>query len=172
MLSIAPLLLAAVFFATPAPLEPLTESAVLEAPTRHIRTTDRSVRQLLRRGYRESRTFADLVARLQRSNLIVYIESVPRLPGALEGRLMILPTAHGQRYVRIQIAPRGSPEDSIALLGHELRHAVEVADATDVSDSAGLARLYQRIGVPSGPFIYDTLEAQETGRMVRKELAA
>jgi len=172
MLSIAPLFLAAMLFAPSVPFEPLTESAVLDAPTRHIRTTDRAVRQLLRRGYRESRTFAALVARLQRSDVIVYIEAVSRLPGAMEGRMMMLPRAHEQRYVRIQIALRGSPEDSIALLGHELRHAVEVADAGEVSDSAGLARLYQRIGVPSGPFLYDTLEAQDTARAVRKELAA
>jgi hypothetical protein len=136
-----------------------------------VRTTDRTVRQLLRRGYRESRTFADLVARLQRSDVIVYIEDVPRLPGALEGRMMMLPRAHGQRYVRIQIALRGSPEDAIAVLGHELQHAVEVADAVEVSDTAGLERLYQRIGLRSGPQVYDTVAAQEVGRNVRRELS-
>jgi|SRR5829696_3937777 len=171
MLSIVPVFLAALFFAPPLPFEPLTESAVLEAPTRHIRSADKSVRHLLRRGYRNSATFADLVARLQRSDVIVYIEEVARLPGALEGRMMMLPRAHGHRYVRIQIALRGSPEDSVAVLGHELRHAVEVADATDVNDTAGLARLYQRIGTRTGQHLYDTLGAQETGRIVRRELS-
>ena len=171
MLSIAPLFLAALFFAPPLPFEPLTESDVLEAPTRHIRTTDQSMRKLLRRGYRESRTFASLVSRLQRSDVIVYIEEVPRLAGTLEGRMMMLPRAHGHRYVRIQIALRGAPEDSIALLGHELQHAVEVAEAVGVGDTAGLALLYQLIGTSSGPHIYDTAAAQETGRNVRRELS-
>ena len=170
MLSLAPLFLA-VLFSSPVPLAPLTESDVLDAPTRHIRTTDQSVKKLLRRGYRQSRTFADLVRRLQRSNVIVYIEDVPRLPASLDGRMMVLPGAHGHRYVRIQIAPRGSPEDSIALLGHELQHAVEVADAADVNDGATLAKLYQRIGISSGRHLYDTFAAQDTGRMVRRELA-
>src|SRR5687768_16569763 len=124
MLSIAPLLLAATLIAATAPFEPLTESALLDAPTRHIRTTDAAMGKLLRRGFRESRTFADLVARLQRSDVIVYIEQVPRLPGALEGRMMMLPRVYEYRYVRIQIALRGAPEDSIAVLGHELHHAV------------------------------------------------
>jgi hypothetical protein len=171
MLSIAPLFLAALFFAPPLPFEPLTESDVLEAPTRHIRTTDHSIRKLMRRGYRESRTFASLVSKLQRSDVIVYIENMPRLPAGLEGRMMVMPQAHGHRYVRIQVALRGSPEDSIALLGHELRHAVEVADALEVNDPDSLARLYQRIGTRSGPHVYDTVAAQETGRSVRRELS-
>ena len=72
------------------------------------------------------------ITKLQHSDVFVYIEEVPRLPGALEGRLMMLPRAHEHRYVRIQIALRGSPEDTIALLGHELRHALEVAEAPSV----------------------------------------
>jgi hypothetical protein len=171
MLSIAPLLLAGMLFAPPLPYEPFTEAEVLEAPTRHIRTSDQSVRRLLRRGYRNSPTFAGLVARLQRSDVIVYVEDVPRLPGALDGRMMLLPRSNGYRYVRIQLALRGAPDDSIALLGHELQHAVEVADAIEVQDSAGLQRLYQRIGVRAGAQVYDTTAAQDTARVVRRELA-
>lgn len=172
MLSIAPIVLAAVLFApTGEPVvEPFTEAALLEAPTRRIRTTDPSVRKLLKRGYRQSPAFRDLVTRLQRSDVFVYVEEVPRLPGALEGRTMILPKAHGHRYVRIQIAMRGSTDDSIALLGHELQHAVEIADAADVGDESAMAALYGRIGVRSGQHIYDTVAAQEMGRRIRREL--
>ena len=170
MLSIT-LLLVATLFAPASPFEPLTETLVLEAPTRHIRSTHASMRKLLRRGYRQSRTFADLVHRLQRSDVIVYVEEVPRLPGGLEGRMMMLPRAHDHRYVRIQLTLRGAPEDSIAVLGHELRHAVEVADAMGVDDNDSLTRLYQKIGMSSGQHIYDTVAAQDTGRMIRRELA-
>jgi hypothetical protein len=172
MLSIVPLLLAAVMFAPAVEpfVEPLTETAVMDAPTRRIRTTDQSVRKLLKRGYRQSATFREMVTRLQRSDIFVYVEEVPRLPGALEGRLLMLPKAHGHRYVRIQLALRGSMEDSIALLGHELQHAVEIADAVEVSDEKDMEALYVRIGVRSGPHIYDTVAAQEMGRRVRREL--
>jgi hypothetical protein len=172
MLSIAPLFLASLFYAPPPmPYAPLTEAAVLEAPTRHVRTSDESVRRLLRRGFRDSSTFAALVRRLQRSDVIVYIEDVPHLPGSLDGRMMMLPRANGCRYVRVQLALRGAPEDAIAVLGHELQHAVEVAEAIDVVDASGLEKLYRRIGVRSGPQIYDTIAAQELGRLVRRELA-
>lgn len=151
---------------------PLTESAALDSPYRHVRSQDRSIRLLLKRGFNRSPTFAQLLARLQHSDVLVYIEEVPRLPGALEGRMMMLPTAHGQRYVRIQIALRGAPDESVALLGHELQHAIEVAQETGVSDQAQLAALYRRIGMQGGPHVFDTVAAQEVGRVIRRELLA
>jgi len=170
MLSLAPLLFAALL--SGASNAPLPASVTLDAPTRHVRTTSRSITKLLARGYQRSPTLAAIITKLQHSDVFVYIEDVPRLPGALEGRLMMLPRAHEARYVRIQIALRGAPEDTIALLGHELQHALEVAEAPSVSDQAGLERLYARIGVSGGAHQYDTVAAQETGRTVRRELAA
>jgi hypothetical protein len=153
-------------------LAPLTESAALDSPYRHVRTQDRSIRSLLKRGFTHSATFARLMARLEQSDVIVYVEEVPRLPSALEGRMMLMPAAHGRRYVRIQLALRGSPDDSIAVLGHELQHATEVAQEVGVIDQTTLAALYRRIGTRGGPEIYDTPAAQDVGRIVRKELFA
>ncbi|HEY2435466.1 MAG TPA: hypothetical protein VGI12_22545 [Vicinamibacterales bacterium] len=150
--------------------EPLSAAAVLEAPTRHVRATGHTVPGLLRTGFTQSRTFAALLQRLERSDVIVYIEDVPRLPGALDGRLLIQPAAHGVRYLRIQVALHGSPFDSIATIGHELRHAVEVANASTVVDEQGLADLYRRIGMDYGNNLFDTIEAQEIGRQVGREL--
>jgi hypothetical protein len=176
MLLFASLLFSAALMAPPVAAmpaaAPITESAVLEAPTRHIRTTDASIRKLLKRGFRGSYSFAALVKRIQRSDVYVYVEEVDRLPNALQGRMVLLPQAHQHRYVRIQIALRGDSEDSVAVLGHELQHAVEVAEALDVIDQDGLAKLYQRIGVRGGEHIYDTLAAQQMGKTVRRELFA
>ena len=165
-------LFASLLLTTSLVFAPLTESAALDSPTRHVRTQDRSVRLLLKRGFNRSTTFAHLMARLEHSDVIVYIEEVPRLPGALEGRMMMLPTAHGQRYVRIQIALHGTPDESVALLGHELQHAIEVAQELAVNDQTQLAALYQRIGTRGGPHVYDTFAAQEIGRVIRRELLA
>ena len=157
-----------------APVDSQWATAALESPRRHVRTQDRAVQHLLKRGFTHSFTFRTLMARIDATDVIVYIEQVPRLPGALEGRMMILPSAHGQRYVRIQIALRGAPDDSIAVLGHELQHVLEVGREPWVSDQATLAELYQRIGTGAyyGHHVYDTLAAQEVGRIVRRELLA
>ena len=148
--------------------------AALESPRRHVRSQDRSIRLLLKLGFTHSVTFRNLMAELEQSDVIVYVEEVPRLPGALEGRMMLLANAHGRRYVRIQIALRGAPHDSIAVLGHELQHALEVAREDWVTDQATLASLYQRIGIGrlGDAHVYDTLAAQEVGRIVRRELLA
>ena len=165
---------ASLLLSTTFALAPFDAGAALESPNRHVRSQDRSVRQLLKRGFTSSPTFRSLMARLEQSDVIVYVEEVPRLPGGLEGRMMILPNPHGQRYVRIQLAMRGSPVDAVAVLGHELQHALEVAQEPWVSDHASLAALYQRIGIGTlgGQHVYDTLAAQEIGRIVRRELLA
>jgi hypothetical protein len=162
----------AVALSVGAAARPIDATALLDAPARHVRTTDRALRAMLRTGYAHSPTFAALLARLERSDVYVYIEDVPRLPGALEGRLLVLPPTHGVRYVRIQIARRGTPNDTIAVLGHELRHAIEVADASGVLDTGGLMALYRQIGIDRGNNVFDTVEAQETGRQVLRELVA
>ena len=166
------LLIASLLLSTFVGVAPLTERAALDAPNRHVRTQDRAIRSLLKRGFTRSPTFGRLLARLEQSDLIVYIEEVPRLPGALEGRMMLLSTPHTQRYVRIQIALRGSLEDSVALLGHELQHAVEVAEDASVTDQTTLTALYERIGTRGGPDMYDTLAARTVGQQVRRELLA
>jgi hypothetical protein len=110
------------------------------------------------------------VSHLHTSDLYVQIEIVSDLPPAIEGRLISLARAHQVRYVRIQLALRGSAEDMIALLGHELQHATEVADAAGAADADSLLALYQRIGTRHGEGQYDTVAAEEMGRTVRREL--
>ncbi len=129
---------------------PLAPSAVLESPTRHVRSSDAYVTSLLRDGFYRSPTFARLIARLEHSDLIIHIETSQMLPAGIEGRLILLPLAHGTRYVRIQIGVHESHADAVALLAHELEHAQEVADAPGVTDLTALVALYERIGFRRG----------------------
>jgi hypothetical protein len=165
MLSIVPLLLLM-------PLAPVAPSASvsLDSPARHIRSENTYVRKLLKSGYWRSPSFARLISHLQVSDLFVQIEVVPRLPFAIEGRMVNLTRAHDVRYVRIQVELRGAPEELIALLGHELQHATEVADAADVDSEEGLTWLYRRIGTMHGENQYETDAAEDMGRKVRREL--
>jgi hypothetical protein len=164
MLSIVPLLAAAVATASPCAI------ATFESPTRHVRTTSTYVQRLLKSGYTRSPAFARLVARLERSNVIVYIEVMPGLPWPIDARLLLTPRVQNSRYVRIQITLHRAEDDTIALLGHELQHAAEVADATEVIDEPTLEKLYLRIGIQGRPHHYETMDAKNTGRQVRREL--
>ena len=170
MLSLLPLLLSATVGTSGAPSPTYT---LLESPVRHVRTTDRHVQKLLRVGVTRSPTFASLISHLNESDVIVYIEPVSTLPSTLAGRLLLMPMANNQRYLRIQVALGGSPDELVALIGHELRHAVEIADAPDVRNESALVKLYERIGM-RGSFAhcYETDAARVTARTVRKELTA
>ena len=150
---------------------PMSPSAMLDSPSRHVRAMHPHIQQLLREGFQRSPTFARLIERIEASDVIVHIEMPPQLPAGVEGRMLMLPRAHDNRYVRIQIGNGGTTEDMIALLGHELQHVAEVAAAPYVSNAGDLLAFYERIGKRSGWHQYDTAEAQEAGRQVRKELA-
>ena len=170
MLSLLPVLFAAGLMASSLPA---SQADLLRSPYRHVRTTSPRVQYLLEMGVSRSPTFASLLARLNASDVIVYIEPTDDMPKTLDGRLLLMPLANHQRYLRIQITRNGAPTELIALMGHELRHAIEVAEATDVRDESALERLYQRIGMRSAALhTYDTDAAQSTGRRGRKELLA
>ena len=145
--------------------------AMLNDAFRRVRAADTHIKRLLEEGLKRSVTFGDLVAAVNASDVIVYIQRVDRLAPTVAGQLMIVPVPHAQRYLRIQVLDHLSPEETIALIGHELRHALEVAAAPDVRDQQGLINLYQRIGERGGMVhSFDTRAAQNTGRRVRREL--
>jgi len=78
--------------------------------------------------------------------------------------------------VLVEIACWTASGLSLHMLGHELRHAIEIADAPQVVDRRTLAGLYQGIGFPtcarttdvSGEFATGT--ALEAGERVHREL--
>ena len=108
---------------------------------------------------------------LNRSDVIVYIESGRGLPSTIAGRMLLAAGPDGQRYLRIQVTGHTRSNELIALVGHELRHALEVAESPEVRDERTLITLYERIGHPvGGNHRYDTAAAQDTGRQVRIEL--
>jgi hypothetical protein len=154
-----------------APLTAAQVRAIMSAPTRHVRAVDRAMSSVLAEGMRRSGTFAHLVLALDKSDVIVYIESGRQMPSTIVGRLLLAAGPEGHRYLRIQVTGHPRSNDIIALVGHELRHALEVAESPEVRDEASLIALYERIGHPStGPHHYDTVAAQDTGRQVKAEL--
>jgi hypothetical protein len=146
-------------------------TALLDAPDRRVRTTDARIQRLMIQGVRRSFTFASLVKAVNDTDVIVYIQPTSDLPRSLDGRLLLVPLTTHQRYLRIQIHPGSSSEETIAVIGHELQHALEIAGDPEARTQAGVVALYKRIGLVNlGVHTYDTVAAQQTGRQVRSEL--
>jgi hypothetical protein len=155
------------------PSIPTPAQLLLQAPDRRVRTTDPRVQSLFLEGVRRSPTFTRLLTALNHTDVIVYVERLMTLPKETLGRLTIVPMGGPQRYLRIHIRADLTVNEAIALIGHEMQHALEVANHGDVKDAGGLIKLYERIGHPSGgEHVYDTNAAQDTGRQVRRELAS
>jgi hypothetical protein len=141
----------------------------------HVRTNDSRMRAAIADGIGGSPFFRDLVAHLDASDVIVYAESDCAMPPPLSGRLTFMSSAGGRRYVMVRIACGLAGRAQIAMLGHELRHAVEIADDDFVVDEATLTVAYQRIGFASTVMRpgagYDSRAAIEAGRRVWDELS-
>jgi hypothetical protein len=113
-----------------------------------------------------------------RSNGIVYIEFGYCAFGHLNGCLLsYIAPAHGDRYLRIIVTPdknRRSHDQLLALITHELRHALEVIEHVEIVDVPTMEALYRRIGTPEtgGLTGYETSAARAAGDATLSELLA
>lgn len=149
------------------------DSARAEAP--RIRPLDARVARLLAAGSSESPTFRRLVDRLERSDVIVHLESwpLPAYGGRIAGLLRFVAYAGGFRYLRITLATNLSGDGAVALLGHELQHALEVASDSSVVSTATFEALYRRIGEEcrsAATLSYDTRGARDAQHRIAREL--
>jgi hypothetical protein len=136
--------------------------------------TDTRLHRLVHEGLRNSGTFRGLVARLEQSDVVVYFECDRAASPA--GRLTFVSAVAGIRYLHVRVSRLGSQAQQIALIAHELRHAVEIADAPDVVDVASLRAAYKRIGyvnhgAATPGVAFDTDAAVRTGYQVLRELS-
>jgi len=126
----------------------------------------------IERGIEQSPTFRELVARLERSDVVVYVSVEPRPESKCPGATRFVTASKYSRFLHISIDRALPPKDTIALLAHELRHAIEIADAPAVQDLDSFRQYYERQGFHNEQMrTFDSRAARETGRRVRAELA-
>jgi len=140
----------------------------------HLRSSEPDVRAVIDDGLQRSSLFRDLVLQLSVSDVIVYVASDCSMPSFLFGKTTFMSAGGGMRYVMIGIACARATRERVAILGHELQHAIEIAEAPSIVDQESLAAQYKRIGFMSDGFMpgsgFDTNAAIETGRRVWAEL--
>jgi hypothetical protein len=145
-------------------------------PSPHVRSTDPDLVAALAQGTRASATLRRLVDTLEASDVIVYLTFDRNPSPQLAGHISLTTTAGERRYLRISIDPRTVGCQRFALLGHELQHAVEIAESRMVTDDATLTALYRRIGFKSGGSrrgeCFDSVGAILAGQIVQKEVLA
>ena len=147
-------------------------AAVLERSAYRVRSTDIRALAWIQAGAERSATFRDLLNRLSDSDLIVYVQVVDRITNAF-GHTYFVTSTETVRYVRIEVVVAGNFAEMVALVGHELQHAVEIAGAPRVRDRQSLAQFYLGMGENSlANGQYDSAEARLTEGRVKRELAS
>jgi hypothetical protein len=147
-----------------------------DSSARHVRASEPRILTLIDAGTLGSVTFRGLIATLNESDVIVYIE--PKLTRrALGGHLAHNIVAQGQyRYLHIAVEIAGSERRLVSLLAHEPHHAVEVAQAPDAHDAESLERLFSRLamkfGCSGGTTCFETQAAKDVESIVKEELAS
>lgn len=141
----------------------------------HVRALSDSARELLSDAIGRSPTIARLVQRLQAQKIFVLLETRvdPSVPTA---ETSLLAATEAGRYLYVVLNPQLSRNRRMELLGHELQHAVEIAQAESVRDGRSLREYYAVHGralTSSGNRTqsYETDAAQTIERQVRRELA-
>jgi hypothetical protein len=143
-----------------------------------VRSTNATILELFKEGAERSATFRSLVDAIDHSTGIVYVEFGYCAFGHLNGCLLpFVAASHGDRYLRILVTPdknRRSHDQLLALVAHELQHAIEVIAHPEVVDVATMEALYRRIGTPEtgGLTGYETSAARAAGDAVLAELLA
>ena len=135
-------------------------------PVPHVRPETATLRALTAQAAGRSPAVHELIERLSRSDVVVYVRH--------DGRIGILSAVGDRRYLVIELACDRSELVQMATLGHELHHALEIAGEPSIVDSRTLALFYARIGVRSYPMghaqTFETQAAADMGARVRHEL--
>jgi hypothetical protein len=145
-----------------------------DSPERHVRASDSKILRLIEAGQSRSVTFRRLVATLNESDVIVYIEpkvTHQNLGGYLPHYIV---ASGGYRYLRLVVETGGSQRRLVSLLAHELQHAVEVAQAPDARDSESLQAIFSRLAVKFGcgsTTCFETQAARDVEHIVNEEFA-
>jgi hypothetical protein len=140
----------------------------------HVRFLDSVLKGLFEQGLQQSPTLRALVDKIEAAPILVFIEGDIRMPAHIGARLNFVTSVNGMRYVRVDIDCTLSVRRQVALMAHELQHALEIGQRTDILDAEGMESLYEEIGFQSSDNgyhkSYETEAAKAVQRAVDNEL--
>ena len=134
------------------------------------RPVDPTAIETLDLALERSRVVRTLIETLERSNVVVHIQSSRGLPLGIAGTTRFVVSRGGYRYLRITIREQLTKETRVAILAHELQHANEIA-GSPADNVIALRQLFQQCGMRDGTY-YETRAAQRIEDLVRAELKA
>lgn len=139
-------------------------------PIHRVRAITDITKGVLSDATLRSPTVRQLIAELDQTDVIVYVESQFDLQRA-QGRTTFITANEAGRFLRIVIDAMLDPWRRQEILGHELQHALEIAHDRTVRDESSMKRLFRSIGWQTGEESYETGAALDTEKRVHRELS-
>lgn len=139
-------------------------------PILRVRSNDASIARLMEQAVTRSPTFKRLVATIEASNGIIYIEAGVCPGGILACLPVWMISSGGNRFMRIVVDRQRLDSDELlaGAIAHELQHAIEVLSDRFVTDSTKLYFFYRR-HAPTAKEQFETAEAKRLGIAVEDE---
>jgi hypothetical protein len=135
-----------------------------------VRSTDSAITALIELAATRSPTFKNLVALIQASDGIVYVEPGECGHGTRACLKVWMRASGTTRFLRVVVNRAGrSDVDLMGSIGHELQHSVEALSERGTVDSATLYSFFSRTAF-GGDNRFETVEAINVGDAVRHEL--
>ena len=142
-------------------------------PPPHVRA-EGGMQRLVSDAARRAPAIRDWIDRLQALDVTVYVRARTFTQRDLEGRVALLSVNGTHRYLVIELACGRAELNQMATLGHELFHAIEIAEEPSVVSVTTLGDFYARIGVKTGDSkglrTFETEAAAAAGLLARRQL--
>lgn len=138
----------------------------------HLRTNNERVVEVVQFAAERSPTFRALLAAIEASDLIVYVDEGPcrhrTIPSCTQ------PVGDGP-YVRVLVDPREPITAVVRQLAHEFQHVAEIATEANPISASVIRALYEHIGFQScstSRDCYETRKALEVESRVSREVSS
>jgi hypothetical protein len=142
-----------------------------EAAILRVRSTDQAISAFIDLAATRSLTFRKLVALIEGSDGIVYIQPGPCGHGTRACLKVWMGASGPNRFLRVMVDRRKADSDAdfMGSIGHELQHTVEALSEPATVNSVGLYNFFSRIA-PTSINRFETTAAINAGEAVRAEL--
>jgi len=150
---------------------PASATGADDASIGRVRSTSLAITALIREAGERSKTFRGLVAAINASDGIVYVEEGICGHG-VRACLVTVIAAGSNRILRVKVDTRKAADSNLMwLIGHELRHTLEVLSDRTVKSQVDMYFLYGQTGrQQNGGRAFETAAATEAGEAIRAEL--
>lgn len=135
-----------------------------------VRSDDKTLTELIRQGTEQSETFRTLVGQIGAMNGIVYVQKARCRYSVRACLLLKIVPAGPRRIMFVQATVQADRAETIAAIGHELRHVTEVLEHEYIDSTGEMFLFYRNFASDRQTDYFETAAARAVTESVRTEL--